>query len=266
MYRKGTNEGKVAFGVSFLSRRGARRVEKKKGTHCRSPRTASFLFFFFSLSCSSSALLSSCVAFFFFPVGFSNFFSVECVDTHQLQQNASADQQQKHTTVFIRQFTHKKKKEKIHESSAFNIEQFAWSSVFRCCVFFFFFSFVFLPFFTVVEDLVARRVCSFLFFFLLHFQSFASPPVSSFAYRGNAQMSARHSFLPSFFYSCPFLFHVTNERNSMQLNSLSKGKVNKKKKKTTPQTAQNFWFRFRCTWKMRDSILKHTQKKPHSFL
>lgn len=155
----------MAFGVSFLSRRGARRVEKKKGTHCRSPRTASFLFFFFSLSCSSSALLSSCVAFFFFPLSASPTFSVLSVLT-RINFNRMPQQISNRSTprILFGSSHTKKKKEKIHESSAFNIEQFAWSSVFRCCVFFFF-SFVFLPFFTVVEDLVARRVCSFLFFF-----------------------------------------------------------------------------------------------------
>lgn len=240
---------------------------KKKRHTLQKPENNKLSLFFFSLSCSSSALLSSCVAFFFFPLSASPTFSVLSVLT-RINFNRMPQQISNRSTprILFGSSHTKKKKEKIHESSAFNIEQFAWSSVFRCCVFFFFFIYFSAIFFCCRRFSCKKGVFFSFFFSLLHFQSFASPPVSSFAYRGNAQMSARHSFLPSFFYSCPFLFHVTNERNSMQLNSLSKGKVNKKKKKTTPQTAQNFWFRFRCTWKMRDSILKHTQKKPHSFL
>ena len=223
------------------------------------------LFFFFSFLLFFSASQFLCCIF-FFPLSASPTFSVLSVLTRINFNRMPQQISNRSTPRFLFGSSHTKKRKRKSMKARHSILSSSPGRRFFVVVSFFFFSFIFLPFFSVVEDLVARRVCSFLFFFLLHFQSFASPPVSSFAYRGNAQMSARHSFLPSFFYSCPFLFHVTNERNSMQLNSLSKGKVNKKKKKTTPQTAQNFWFRFRCTWKMRDSILKHTQKKPHSFL
>lgn len=154
----------MAFGASFLSRRGARRVQKKKAHIAEAREQQAFSFFFFLFP----ALLqrfSVPVLHFFFSLSASPTFSVLSVLT-RINFNRMPQQISNRSTprILFGSSHTKKKKEKIHESSAFNIEQFAWSSVFRCCVFFFF-SFVFLPFFTVVEDLVARRVCSFLFFF-----------------------------------------------------------------------------------------------------
>ena len=66
---------------------------KKKAHIAEAREQQAFSFFFFLFPALLQRFSVPVLHFFFSPVGFSNFFSVECVDTHQLQQNASADQQ-----------------------------------------------------------------------------------------------------------------------------------------------------------------------------
>lgn len=158
IYRKGTNEGKVAFGVSFLSRRGARRVQKK-GTHCRSPRTASFAFFSSFLLFFSASQFLCCI---FFSCRLLRLFSVLNVLTRINFNRMPQQISNRSTPRFLFCSSHtKKEREKPWK---LGIQYWAVRLVVGFSLLCLFFSFIFLLFFTAVEDLVARRVFSFFFF------------------------------------------------------------------------------------------------------
>lgn len=99
-----------------------------------------------------------------------------------------------------------------------------------------------------------------VFFFFLHFQSFSSPPVSSFAYRGNAQMSERHSLLSSF-YSCPFLFTLLIRGTACNSTRLQRAK---KKDNTTDST--EILVKVPVYLENEGLYFKAHTEKPHSFL
>lgn len=123
------------------------------------------LFFFFSFLLFFSASQFLCCIF-FFPLSASPTFSVLSVLTRINFNRMPQQISNRSTPRFLFGSSHTKKRKRKSMKARHSILSSSPGRRFFVVVSFFFFSFIFLPFFSVVEDLVARRVCSFLFFFL----------------------------------------------------------------------------------------------------